>query len=162
MSKLKDPLYTISSKDVGDDPKILSFKDLKRTPGIYMITNKVTKKYYVGMSKNLFTRLNNYLYLARLIDKSSSRIHKAILKYGYSNFSVTILKFSPSFQHADLKKLEDYYIKILKPQYNIAISSFRADLQLENDLTLTNVNKFLLPTRIKNLLDKSLDPKLLD
>lgn len=34
---------------------------LKNKSGIYMITNKITKKIYIGKSKNLLNRLNSYL-----------------------------------------------------------------------------------------------------
>ena len=65
----------------------LSFHSLKKEAGVYMITNKVTKKYYIGMTSDIKSRLYNYLYIDRLMKNKSSRIHKALLKYGFSNFS---------------------------------------------------------------------------
>jgi len=41
---------------------------------------------------------------------------RALFKYGYSNFSLEILEYCLV---SDLLKREDYYIKQLKPDYNI-------------------------------------------
>lgn len=43
-------------------------------------------------------------------------IYKAILKYGYKNFSLYILEYCESNV---LIKKEQYYIDLLKPDYNI-------------------------------------------
>src|SRR4051794_20615442 len=43
-------------------------------------------------------------------------ICNALLKYGYSKFSVEILEYCDSM---DLIKREQYYIDLLKPEYNI-------------------------------------------
>ncbi|HEY0580041.1 MAG TPA: hypothetical protein VGC75_04985 [Candidatus Nitrosocosmicus sp.] len=91
----------------------------------------------------------------------SSRIHKAILKYDYLNFSVTILEFCTSNKSADLRKREDYYIRLFKPQYNIARSSFNRDINLP-DLEFSVKKKEIIPLKIKNILDKCLDPTCLD
>lgn len=80
----------------------VNIKSLKEQAGVYMITNKVTKKFYIGMSKDLRSRFYSYLSIKRLEQNRSSRIHKALLKYGYSNFSVSILEF------LDAKKVKKY------------------------------------------------------
>ena len=59
-----------------------------------MFTNKVTKDFYIGQTKNLYNRYLNYFnpsYIRRL--KKNSIIGRAIIKYGYSNFSLTILEY---------------------------------------------------------------------
>ena len=43
-------------------------------------------------------------------------ICKALLKYGYSNFSITILEFCDK---DDCLKKEQQYIDLLSPEYNI-------------------------------------------
>lgn len=43
-------------------------------------------------------------------------IHKALLKYGYSNFSLEILEYC---NQRDIVKREQYYLDLLKPDYNI-------------------------------------------
>jgi len=44
------------------------------------------------------------------------RICRALLKYGYSSFSLTILEFC---EILDLLERENHYFKLLKPEYNI-------------------------------------------
>lgn len=45
-------------------------------------------------------------------------IYKSLLKNGYSNFSLTILEYCDK---KDLIKREQYYIDLLKPEYNICL-----------------------------------------
>lgn len=150
---------TIDSND-----KLIYLNALKDRPGIYMITNKITKKIYIGMTKDLKSRFENYLNTNRLMMNRSSRIHKAILKYKHQNFSVAILEFVDKKEKNTsgiLRKREDYYIRVFKPQYNIARSSFNIDIKLK-DLDFSVKKKQIIPLKVKNLLDKCLDPKSLD
>lgn len=121
---MKQPDYSAVTR-FRDRP--LSFYSLNKIAGIYMITNKVTKKIYVGMTSDIKSRLYNYLYVDRLIENKSSRIHKALLKYGFSNFSFTILEFVGTKDSSILREREDFFIRVFKPQYNIARSSFNLD-----------------------------------
>jgi hypothetical protein len=83
--------------------KILN--DNKGKPGIYMLTNKVTKDFYIGQSKNLYNRFLNYFNTAYL-KRSKSIISRALIKYGYSSFSLTILEYCAK---VDLTVREQYY-----------------------------------------------------
>lgn len=158
MSKLKASGYFAITKMEGRE-KPLSFFSLKDKAGIYMITNKKTKKFYIGMSKDLKARFYNYLIKDRLIENKSSRIHKALLKYGYENFSISILEFIESPKLKLLNEREDFYIKVFKPQYNIKRSQFNIDKEIgSRTVKLT----FTLPKKIQSLLDKCLDPNCLD
>src|SRR5439155_23124025 len=51
----------------------------------------------------------------RSLAKSNRPIDRALLKYGFSNFSLEILEFC----NKELLKREQYYLDNLKPQYNI-------------------------------------------
>jgi group I intron endonuclease len=84
--------------------------------GIYMLTNKITKDIYIGQSINLSNRFKNSLSLSYIKSKDSFRISKALIKYGYSNFSLTILEYC---NKSDLQAREQYYFDKLNPQYNI-------------------------------------------
>jgi hypothetical protein len=46
----------------------------------------------------------------------SSLIYRALLKYGYSNFSLEILEYC---EEKDLLAREQYYLDTLKPEYNL-------------------------------------------
>lgn len=178
MSKIKDKNYWPICKS---GIKIVHFISLKGVPGIYMITNKQTKKYYIGMSTNLYKRLYNYLDVKRLELNGSSRINKALLKYGFENFSITILEL-PNLSNTSnekthgsnsisfdlkghekisnyLRKREDFFIKALKPQYNSKTYIATRDLEFVKHKCKVNT---VIPLRVKNLLDRCLDPKQLD
>ena len=84
--------------------------------GIYMLTNKLTNYIYIGQSSDISKRLKNYFNLSYLKSKDSFIINKALIKYGYSNFSVTILEYCDK---SNLLVREQYYFDKLNPQYNI-------------------------------------------
>jgi group I intron endonuclease len=88
----------------------------KGKSGIYMLTNKLTNDTYIGQSIDLSNRFKNYLNLSYLKSKNNSIISRALIKYGYSNFSLTILEFC---NKSDLLVREQYYFDKLNPQYNI-------------------------------------------
>lgn len=139
--------------------KSFTLGSLSGIPGIYMITNKVTKKFYIGMSTNLKNRLEDYLNIEWLMRNRSSRIHKALLKYGFDNFSVTILQFDldkSDTSSAFWREREDFFIKAFKPQYNIKKSRFNTtwDITANKSVKITKD----LPITVKNNLDLSLDP----
>lgn len=46
------------------------------------------------------------------------RIDKALLKYGYSNFQLDILEYC---EGSNLIEREQYYLDLLKPEYNILL-----------------------------------------
>lgn len=159
MSKLREKTYTATIKYPETD-KPISLMSLKDRAGIYMLVNNKNKKCYIGMSRDLKSRLNNYLYIDRLEAAKASRISKALIKYGYSNFSVIILDFVYSRKTTDLRAMEDFYIKVFKPQYNIARSMFSLDVT-GKDHKIFKI-EFDIPLVIRNLLKKALDPALLD
>jgi len=74
----------------------------------------------VGSATNLSKRFRVYysqLIIEQILNRSKSRILSAILKYGYSKFTIEILEYCNSKQ--DLIKREQYYIDLLNPEYNI-------------------------------------------
>jgi group I intron endonuclease len=61
-------------------------------------------------------RFYNYYSIIHLNKKQSSLIYRSILKYGYSNFSLDILEYCES---SLCISREQYYLDLLKPEYNI-------------------------------------------
>ena len=112
----------------------------KGKSGIYMLTNKVTKQIYIGLSTDLSKRFKNYFSLSYLKSKANSIINSALIKYKYSNFSLTILEYCDK---SDLKIREQFYIDKLNPQYNILKGAGKSlnSKHLEN--TKTKHNKSL-------------------
>lgn len=90
-------------------------KENKNKSGIYRWTNLNTGSTYVGSSVNLAKRLN-YYYNYSCLTKKNMVIYKAILKYGYSNFKLEILEYCAP---EECVKREQYYLDLLKPEYNL-------------------------------------------
>jgi len=60
---------------------------------VYNLTNKLNGKKFIGSSVNLRRKLLEYYNINRLLLGVSIPIYKALLKYGYFNFSLDILEF---------------------------------------------------------------------
>lgn len=91
-------------------------KENKGKAGIYMLTNKLTCGIYVGQSIDLRKRFMKHFSLSYINSRKELIISRALIKYGYSNFSVTILEYC---NESDLDVKEQYYFDKLNPQYNI-------------------------------------------
>lgn len=102
-----------------DTNKSIIYKENKRKSGIYRLNNLVTAKCYIGSAKCLTGRLSFYYSstsLRKSLERGSSLIHRALLKHGYSNFSLDILEYC---EPNKLTTREQYYFDLLKPEYNI-------------------------------------------
>lgn len=98
--------------------KKVILKDNNGKAGIYRWTHIESGKSYVGSSLNLSRRLRNYFSISYL-EKSNggnSIIYNALLKYGYSAFMLEILEYCDP---KDITNREQYYIDLLRPEYNI-------------------------------------------
>jgi group I intron endonuclease len=89
--------------------------------GVYMIVNKITGDYYIGSASTnrFYIRFSNHL-----IHFSGSKIVKlAVRKYGIENFAFIVLELYPDLitkeNNKELLDLEDKYLKLLLPNYNI-------------------------------------------
>ncbi len=136
MTNNKTITPVISYFDSNKDKKKIVL-DNKNKSGIYRWYNKISGKSYIGSAKILNNRLNTYYSTAtlqKLLKRGSSLIYRALLKYGYSNFSLDILEYcSPDL----LLIKEQYYIDILNPEYNILkIAGSRLNYVLSEKLKL--------------------------
>jgi len=97
--------------------KCIIFRDNINKSGVYRLVNNINGKSYISYSINLSNRLNIYYSLRKLKEKDGSIIiYRSLLKYGHSNFSLEILEYCDK---KSLIKREQYYINLLKPEYNI-------------------------------------------
>jgi len=111
------PIKSYSNAEV-DKSKIL--KENQNKSGIYMWTNLINDKQYIGSAVDLSNRFSFYYSTTSMenaLKRGISHIYRALLKNGHSNFSITILEYcSPD------KCLirEKHYLDIFNPDYNIA------------------------------------------
>lgn len=154
----------------------------KAKAGIYMISNKINGKFYIGKSNDLTKRFYAYLNINRLENNKNIRINRALLKYGYHNFSRTTLEFIDLKRKEPAKKLsqrreyrdlmrkffglkshnrltlrEDFYIKVFKPQYNMKRTSFNVDREISRTNREKNIT---IPFKVKHLIENCLNPKI--
>lgn len=109
-----------------DKFKKVIFKENVNKSGIYCWTNLINSKSYVGSAYKLNRRLSDYYCIdkfKRIRIKGNSMISNAILKYGIANFSLDILEYCGS---NIMIEREQYYIDLLKPEYNICKIAYSA------------------------------------
>jgi group I intron endonuclease len=106
------PVVTYDNVEIQKD-KIL--QENKGKSGIYRLTNIVNEKTYVGSAIDLRTRFYVY-YSDKRLASSNMVIYKAMLKHGYSKFKLEILEYC---EPGSAVTREQYYLDILKPEYNI-------------------------------------------
>ena len=107
----------ISYSNAGLD-KYKIYKD-NRKSGIYCWNNLINGSCYVGSSTKLNRRISSYFsppFLRKELINNNSVISSALLKYGYSNFSLDILEYC---EPNALLSREQYYMDKIKPSYNI-------------------------------------------
>lgn len=118
ISKSKNiiPIITYINLEIN---KPVIYKDNEKKSGIYRLSNYITGKSYIGSSISLTGRFSIYYStkaMQKKLSEGSSAIYGALIKYGYSNFNLDILEYcEPNL----LIEREQYYIDLLKPQYNI-------------------------------------------
>lgn len=99
-----------------DKDKLAILDYIKGKAGIYMWTNKLNGKKYVGSSVNLRRRLLEYYNVNRMLNEKSMPINQSLLKYGYQSFSLTILEFCDM---DSLVSREKHFFDVYSPEYNI-------------------------------------------
>jgi group I intron endonuclease len=115
-----NPIYIFENLNSEDDKQLILNKT-KGLSGIYMILNKTTKDYYIGSAatNKFYARFSNHLiYL-----KGNKTVKLAVKKYNLKNFAFIILELFPKIvtkeNNIELLNLEDKYLKLLLPNYNI-------------------------------------------
>jgi len=108
-----------------DTEKLRILTDNKGLAGIYMWTHLESGKRYVGSSTDLSRRFRRYYSISHLTRYNSMLINKALLKYGYSNFSLTIIEHLnvANLSNTECKNLilerEQFYLNLIQPECNI-------------------------------------------
>lgn len=94
-------------------------KDNQGKSGVYRRTNLENGSFYIGSSTFLERRFNGYFsqsFLKRELVKGKSIFLNSLLKNKHSNFTLEILEYC---EPSDVITREQYYLDLLKPNYNI-------------------------------------------
>lgn len=91
--------------------------------GIYCITNKINKKEYIGSSCNILHRWSLHKGHLRKNKHHDFILQRAWNKYGEQNFVFEILE---ECDRGNLLEIEQNYISVLKPSYNLSKNATRA------------------------------------
>lgn len=83
---------------------------------IYKILNTVTGKFYIGSAKNIRIRRNEHFYRLRYNRHGNSKLQRSFNKHGELNFVLEIVEV---VKDEFLLSREQYFIDLLKPEYNI-------------------------------------------
>ena len=104
-----------------DLDKFFVLKENINKSGIFRLVNNINGKSYISSSVNLTNKFIIYYSLSSLRKvKGSIIIYRALSKYGYSKFSLDIIEYCEKY---NLISREQYYIDLLKPEYNIKYKS---------------------------------------
>lgn len=115
-----NPIYIFENLNLENTKKQI-LNNTKGLSGIYMIVNKKTKDYYIGSAatNRLYSRFSNHLIYFR----GSKIVKLAVKKYNLESFAFIILELYPNVvtkeNNKELIDLEDKYLKLLLPNYNI-------------------------------------------
>ena len=115
-----NPIYIFENLNLENTKKQI-LNNTKDLSGIYMIVNKKTKDYYIGSAatNRLYSRFSNHLIYFR----GSKIVKLAVKKYNLENFAFILLELYPNVvtkeNNKELIDLEDKYLKLLLPNYNI-------------------------------------------
>ena len=115
-----NPVYIFENLNLENTRKQV-LNDTRGFSGIYMIVNKITKDYYIGSAatNKFYSRFSNHL----IYFIGSKIIKLAVKKYNLENFAFIVLELYPNIvtkeNNKELMDLEDKYLKLLLPNYNI-------------------------------------------
>ena len=114
------PIVPVITYTNADTQKKQIIEENKGRSGIYHWINLLNGKSYVGSSVNLKKRFLQYFNSNHLLKNTSMIICRALFNHGYSNFSLTILEYcSPE----KCLERENFYLNLLKPEYNILLTA---------------------------------------
>lgn len=114
--------------------------------GIYKITNLVNDKSYIGSSINIYNRKHTHSTKLKNNNHSNKHLQAAYIKYGSDEFIFEVLEYC---EKDKLVERENYYINLIKPEYNTRIEA-------ENNLGLacSENTKSLISQTLKEKYNK--------
>jgi group I intron endonuclease len=99
-----------------DLDKLKILKENRGKSGVYRWVNLENGNSYIGSSTDLRKRFISYFNFSYISKKNNMLINRALLKWGYSNFSLEILEYCDS---TEAVSREQHFLDLLKPEYNV-------------------------------------------
>lgn len=99
-----------------DTQKLKIIEENRNKSGVYQWKNNTNGNSYIGSSVDLSKRLLQYFNADHLLRNKHMTICNSLLKHGHSNFSLVILEYCDSKKTIER---EQYYMDLLKPEYNL-------------------------------------------
>ena len=104
---------------------------------VYLITNAVNNKKYVGITRHIKIRIHEHIRYSKNNYKVSMYLHKAIKKYGLESFNIRILKTAKNYDKLNI--YEKKFITQFKSNnsnlgYNLTSGG---NAGIPNDITIT-------------------------
>lgn len=132
--------------DDAEEFKSLILLENKNRSGIYKWENKISGEFYIGSAVDLNKRMSEYYRESYITHPSRGKsiICYALVKYGYSNFSLSILEYCDRYE---VITREQYYLDLLNPSYNILKYAYSSDgykhtLEAIQKISLAKKGKF--------------------
>jgi excinuclease UvrABC nuclease subunit len=132
--------------DDAEELKSLILLENKNRSGIYKWENKISGEFYIGSAVDLNKRMSEYYRESYITHPSRGKsiICYALVKYGYSNFSLSILEYCDRYE---VITREQYYLDLLNPSYNILKYAYSSDgykhtLEAIQKISLAKKGKF--------------------
>ena len=111
--------------------------------GIYKITCKSNGRFYIGSSCNINKRLSDHKNKLRKNKHHNPKLQNSFNKYKEVDFLFEIIE---TCSKEELLKREQYYINVLKPKFNISLTSFAPMTgRKHNSTTLKNFKNRPVP-----------------
>jgi group I intron endonuclease len=131
----------------------MNVKSITNNAGIYKITNKITKKIYIGSAVNIRIRWKSHRNGLRHNKHPNKYLQASYNIHGYENFIYEIVEFmyldnlTLSEKRKKLSQLEQYYLDTLKPYdrnigYNLLKTAIASPLGTKHsEISKKNMSK---------------------
>ena len=139
-----DLCYEVGYSDA-DINKVQILADNRKKVGVYLWINNENGNKYIGSSVSLSVRMYTY-YSLRSLAKSNRPVDRALLKYGFSKFSLYILEYCTS---ENVLEREQYYLDRIKPEYNIVEKAGSTLGYKHTEESLAKMRDFVLSDEVK-------------